>query len=67
MLATAGVTLDDGKRAAIIAQAYDLALGQDVAAIPMLFQITAWGMRKGISYGGFPQDATVAALVHMVK
>jgi peptide/nickel transport system substrate-binding protein len=67
LLATAGVTLDDGKRAAIIAQSYDLALGQDVAAIPMLFQITAWGMRKGISYGGFPQDATVAALVHMVK
>jgi peptide/nickel transport system substrate-binding protein len=67
LLATAGVTLDDGKRAAIIAQAYDLALGRDVAAIPMLFQITAWGMRKGISYGGFPQDATVAALVHMVK
>lgn len=67
ILATASVTLDDGKRAALIAQAYELALGQDVAAIPMLFQITAWGMRKGISYGGFPQDATVAALVHVVK
>jgi peptide/nickel transport system substrate-binding protein len=67
LLATASVTLDDGKRAALIAEAYDLALGQDVAAIPMLFQITAWGMRKGIAYGGFPQDATVAALVHMVK
>jgi hypothetical protein len=38
-----------------------------VAAIPMLFQITAWGMRKGITYGGFPQDATVASLVHMAK
>jgi peptide/nickel transport system substrate-binding protein len=67
LLAMAGVTLDDGKRAAIVAQAYDLALGKDVAAIPMLFQITAWGMRKGIAYGGFPQDATVAALVHRVK
>ena len=67
LLATAGVTLDDGKQAALIAQAYELALGQDVAAIPMLFQITAWGMRKGIAYGGFPQDATVAALVHMEK
>jgi peptide/nickel transport system substrate-binding protein len=67
LLATAGVTLDDGKRAALIAQSYELALGQDVAAIPMLFQITAWGMRKGITYGGFPQDATVAALVHMGK
>jgi peptide/nickel transport system substrate-binding protein len=67
LLAMASVTLDDSKRAALIAQAYELALGQDVAAIPMLFQITAWGMRKGIAYGGFPQDATVAALVHSEK
>jgi peptide/nickel transport system substrate-binding protein len=67
LLAAASVTLDDGKRAALIAQSYELALGQDVAAIPMLFQITAWGMRKGITYGGFPQDATVAAVVHMVE
>jgi peptide/nickel transport system substrate-binding protein len=67
LLAAASVTLDDRKRAALIGQAYDLALGQDVAAIPMLFQVTAWGMRKGIIYGGFPQDATVAALVHMGK
>jgi peptide/nickel transport system substrate-binding protein len=67
LLATASVTLDDSKRAALIAQSYELALGQDVAAIPMLFQITAWGMRKGLTYGGFPQDATIAALVHMAK
>ncbi len=67
LLAGASVTLDEAKRAAIIARAYDLALGRDVAAIPMLFQITAWGMRKGLSYGGFPQDATVAALVHGTK
>ena len=67
LLAEASVTLDDTARAAIVAQAYDLALGKDVAAIPMLFQITAWGMRKGLSYGGFPQDATVAALVRSEK
>lgn len=67
ILAKAGVTLDDGKRAEIIAEAYELALGQDVAAIPMLFQITAWGMKKGIGYGGFPQDATVAQLIRKVN
>jgi len=67
LLAAAAVTLDDAKRAALIAQAYEQALGDEVAAIPMLFQITAWGMRKGIAYGGFPQDATVAALVHKVN
>jgi peptide/nickel transport system substrate-binding protein len=64
LLSEASVTLDDGKRAALVAESYELALGKDVAAIPMLFQITAWGMRKGFTYGGFPQDATVAALVH---
>ncbi len=60
-------TMDDTKRAAIVAEANELSLGHDVAAIPMLFQISAWGMRKGLAYGGFPQDATVAHLVHMVK
>jgi hypothetical protein len=24
-------------------------------------------MRKGITYGGFPQEATVASLVHLGK
>jgi peptide/nickel transport system substrate-binding protein len=67
LLATAYGTLDDRGRAGIIAEAYELALGHDVADIPMLFQITAWGMRKGIAYGGFPQDATVAQLIHVVK
>jgi peptide/nickel transport system substrate-binding protein len=67
LLAAASLTLDDGRRANLIAQAYELSLGQDVAAIPMLFQITAWGMRKGLTYGGFPQDATVASLVHAAK
>ena len=64
LLAQASTELDDEKRAETIGQAYELALGEDVAAIPILFQITAWGMRKSITYGGFPQDATVAALVH---
>jgi peptide/nickel transport system substrate-binding protein len=67
LLASAYGTMDDGKRAALISQAYELSLGRDVAAIPMLFQITAWGMRKGVTYGGFPQDATVAALIHGEK
>lgn len=67
LIAQAYGTLDDEKRAELVAQAYELSLGQDVAAVPMLFQITAWGMRKGLTYGGFPQDATVASLVHSTK
>jgi peptide/nickel transport system substrate-binding protein len=67
LLASAAITLDNTKRAALIAQSYELAIGQDVAVIPMLFPVTTWGMRKGIAYGGFPQEATVASLVHKVK
>lgn len=60
----AAMTLDDGKRNALLAEAYEYAIGQQVAVIPMLFPITTWAMRKGIVYNGFPQETTVASLVH---
>jgi len=60
-------TLDDAKRNVLLGQAYDYAIGQQVAVIPMLFPITTWAMRKGIVYGGFPQETTVASLAHEVK
>lgn len=67
ILDQASGTLDDTKRAALIASAFDLAIGQDVAVIPMLFAVTAWGMHKGLSYSGFPQEVTAASLVHATK
>lgn len=63
ILAKAAVTLDDAKRAEILAQAYEFAIGEEVAVIPMLFPITTWAMRKGLVYNGFPQETTVASLV----
>ena len=67
ILDEAARTLDDGKRAALLAEANEFAIGAEVAVIPMLFPITTWAMRKGIIYGGFPQEATVASLVHAAK
>jgi peptide/nickel transport system substrate-binding protein len=67
ILAKAAVTLDDGARNALLAQAYEVGIGDQVAVIPMLFPVTSWAMRKGISYGGFPQEATIASLVHLAK
>jgi len=67
ILNEAAMTLDDGKRDALLAQAYEYAIGEQVAVIPMLFPVTTWAMRKGITYGGFPQETTVASLVHMAK
>ena len=63
----AAMTLDDGKRNALLAEAYEYAIGQQVVVIPMLFPVTTWAMRKGIAYSGFPQETTVASLVHMAK
>lgn len=63
----AASTLDDTKRNALLGEAYDYAIGQQVVVIPMLFPITTWAMHKGITYNGFPQEATVASLVHKVK
>jgi peptide/nickel transport system substrate-binding protein len=67
ILAKAAVTLDDSKRNELLAQAYDFGIGEEVAVIPMLFPVASWAMRKGITYGGFPQEATVASLVHGAK
>jgi peptide/nickel transport system substrate-binding protein len=60
----AAMTLDDGRRNALLAEAYEYAIGQQAVVIPMLFPITTWAMRKGIVYNGFPQETTVASLVH---
>ncbi len=67
ILAKASVTLDDKARNALTAEAYEYAIGEQTAVIPMLFPVTTWAMKKGLSYGGFPQEATVASLVHEVK
>jgi peptide/nickel transport system substrate-binding protein len=67
ILAKAAVTLDDGKRNALLAEAYEFGIGEEVAVIPMLFPVASWAMRKGITYDGFPQEATVASLVHSAK
>ncbi len=67
ILAKASVTLDDKARNALTAQASEYAIGEQTAVIPMLFPVTTWAMKKGLSYSGFPQEATVASLVHEVK
>ena len=67
VLGKAAMTMDDGTRAALLAEAYEFAIGDEVAVIPMLFPITTWAMKKGITYGGFPQEATVASLVHVAR
>jgi hypothetical protein len=64
---TPSVTLDKPARDKPLARASELAIGQDVAAIPVYFVRGAWAMRGGLHYDGYPQEATVASLVHQAQ
>jgi peptide/nickel transport system substrate-binding protein len=66
-LAKAAVTMDGPARNALLAQADAYAFEEQVAVIPMLFPTTTWAMRKGLTYGGFLQETTIASLVHVAK
>jgi peptide/nickel transport system substrate-binding protein len=67
ILSEASRTMDDKARNVLIGRAYELALGEDVAAIPMYFLLTSWAMRKGLAYDGYPQDMTIASLVRSAQ
>ncbi len=67
LLAKASVTLDDEARNAMTADAFEFAIGEDCAVIPMLFPTTSWAMRSGITYGGYLQETTVASMAHLAK
>jgi len=67
ILNEASRTMDDTQRFTLLAKAYELAFGEEVAAIPMYFLRTSWAMRKGLVYPGYPQDLTVASLVRSAR
>jgi peptide/nickel transport system substrate-binding protein len=67
MLARASVTMDDGAREALLAEANEFAFGEQIAVIPMLFPTTSWAMHKGITYDGWLQETTIASMVHIVR
>jgi peptide/nickel transport system substrate-binding protein len=59
LLAQALVTLDDGARAKLLQDAAAL-VSNDVALIPLYFQMSAWAVRKGIRYEGRGDERTYA-------
>ncbi|UCE31934.1 MAG: ABC transporter substrate-binding protein [Burkholderiales bacterium] len=52
------VTVDDARRAALLAQATEMAI-ENVAIIPLHYQVNAWGMKKGLSYPARTDEWTV--------
>ena len=55
-------TVDDTKRAALLAQATEVAI-EDVGIIPLHYQVNTWGMRRGFGYKPRTDEYTLAGSV----
>jgi len=60
------VTVDDTKRAAILAKATEMAI-ESGAIIPVHYQVNAWAARKGITYAARTDEWTMAPYVKKSK
>ena len=59
-------TTDEAKRNALIVEATEIAIGQDVALVPLYWPLNTWGTRKGLSYAARPDEYTLATGVKPV-
>ena len=62
LLEQALTTVDDTKRAALLAEATEVAIN-DVGVIPLHYQVNTWAAKKGISYKARTDERTVAMMV----
>jgi peptide/nickel transport system substrate-binding protein len=51
-------TVDDEKRAGLLARATELAVGTDVAVIPLYFQLSVWASVRGLEYVPHSDETT---------
>ena len=56
-------TVDDGKRAAMLAKATEVAIN-DQGIIPLHYQVNTWAARKGIKYRARTDESTLATDVY---
>jgi peptide/nickel transport system substrate-binding protein len=63
-IATAIGTIDDQQRNALLQQASAKALDTDVAILPLYFERTSWGLRRGLTY---PARADQMLMTQFVK
>ena len=56
-------TLDDAQRSALLQQVAAQAVDTDVAVLPLYFERSAWGLRRGLSYAVRPDQQTRAQFV----
>ena len=64
MIHTALTTIDDTKRGLMLAAAADKAIGELTGVIPLHYEVSTWGVKKGLSYKARVDQYTLA---HEVK
>lgn len=66
LLEEALATVDDEKRAGLLAQATEVGI-EDIGIIPLHYEVTLWGMRSDLTFEGNTNQYTQAFDVHPVK
>jgi len=51
--------VDDTKRAALLAEATEIAIGEDQGIIPLHYQVNTWAAKKGLVYKARSDERTV--------
>jgi peptide/nickel transport system substrate-binding protein len=59
LLNEALATVDDTKRAALLAETTELAIGKNQGIIPLHYQVNTWATRKGLKYNPRADERTV--------
>ena len=60
-------TVDDAKRAALLAKATEVGIGENQGIIPLHYQVNTWATRKGLTYGARADERTVGSDLVPVK
>ena len=60
VLEEALATVDDTKRAALLAKATEIGVGEDMGLIPLHYQVNTWAAKKGLKYLARTDERTVA-------
>jgi peptide/nickel transport system substrate-binding protein len=60
VIQTALSTIDDTKRGLMLAAAAEKAIGEQMGVIPLHYEVSTWGVRKGISYKARADQYTLA-------
>lgn len=65
LISEALATVDDTKRAALLAEAQELGIGKNQGIIPLHYQVNTWATKKGLKYGARADERTVG--IDLVK